>query len=433
MEFLDKNKITGYQKIILLMCLFCVMLDGFDIIIISYTAPSISRDLEISHQQLGLVFSSGFVGMALGAMLVPMIASIYGPRMVICGFLLIVGIATGLVFFTQTIPYLAILRLITGMGLGGLVAVVPAFAAEFSPLNYRTFILSGILSGTSVGSALGGLISAIVIPEYGWRVLYLITGLLLILTGVLFRWLMPESIYFRINQKGDSSLADINELLLKMGHEAIEKLPDIPKDQPGLKSVIGLLDPLRRSNTLLCWAGFFLGYGAIYFLTSWLPKILVDSGFPEQQSMQSMVILTIGSLFGAMSIGWVSRRRQLNCFLSISFFCASALTVLLALVISLQFHQVYILFLIAFLVGFSLHGAFANFYALGLSVYPPHLKITGIGWCYGLGRCGAIVSPAFAGYLLGTGTTINQLLVLCSLIIAVKALLIVFIKPKESY
>ncbi|MFA5632336.1 MAG: MFS transporter [Porticoccaceae bacterium] len=432
-EILDARKITPAQAGILALCFFSMMLDGFDVLIIAFTAPDIAQEMAISSQQLGLVFSAALLGMALGAMLLSSIADLYGRRLVISAMLILSGLATCAVFHVESALQLIALRFIAGLGLGTMVAVLPGLGGEFSPAANRSLITSILVAGMSIGTVVGGIISAWAIPLIGWRALYLYAGAVIIFTGVLFFIVVPESIQFLLSRKKDNALAAINRTLRYIGHPSLERLPnDSAATTLESASVKALLTPTRRTVTLLAWGMFFMAFAAQYFVNIWLPKLLVESGVASSLAIQSVVILNTGAIIGTVGIGLLSRWWSLQRLLVLAFSTATLLLLVLAgIMLHAADSAIGLIWLIAFVIGFTLHGGFGNLYTVALILYPAHIRITGLGWCVGLGRGGAIISPALAGLLLGAGLAASQVVVVFAIVTLLAMLLTRKVPVKE--
>jgi len=432
-EILHISRITKIQGCIIFLCFIGMMLDGFDIVIISFTAPSISRDWSVSPEQLGLVFSSGLVGMTAGAMFLSSVADLYGRRTLVSLSLIATGIATSAVYYSSSVSELIALRFVAGLGMGALMAVLPAMGGEYSPQTQRNFILSIMVSGTSVGSVIGGVVSAWAIPEFGWRPLYFYTGIVIVATGILFFLVVPESLQHIASRGRENALERINGILKYIGQQPIAALPQgSGGNATESASVKSLLTPARRRMTFFAWCAFGMGFAGMYFMTNWMPKIFVDSGIPEEQSIHAVVILTFGSILGATTVGWLSKRWSLNYLIGIAFVVGTILTLVLSLIIrNSDGSLVTTIWVVSFLIGITIHGAFANLYTIALTIYPPQIRITGIGWCYGLGRAGAIISPALAGVMIGMGMDSANVLAWFAITIAAAAFFTWRIKVKE--
>ena len=132
-EILDPKKITLVQLAILATCFACKMLEGFANVIIAYTAPATSGDWQISPGELGVVFSAGLAGMAIGAMFIASLAVIYGRRLVATMALVLMGSATLAGYYIDSIGALIATRVFAGIGIGTLMAVLTALGGEYSP------------------------------------------------------------------------------------------------------------------------------------------------------------------------------------------------------------------------------------------------------------------------------------------------------------
>lgn len=432
-DFLHESKITPVQWGILVLCYIAYILDGFDIVVISFTAPAISADWDIAADQLGLVFSAGVLGMTLGAMFLSSLADLYGRRRVVSLMLLLAGLATYGVIYVDTVPQLIALRLIAGLGLGALVATLAPLCGEYSPRRYRTLILAVLFSGASLGPVLGGLITAPLVVEYGWRSIFQYAGLLTILMSVLVYLVVPESMAFIIKREPDGALPKVNRILKYIGQNPIDRLPPLnTATAQESASVLSLLVPSRRAMTLLTWLTFFLGFLAVYFLTSWVPQILVNTGFSQEQAIQGTIMVPLGSIFGTMLFGWLARWQSLNRIIAVAFVlgagCIAALSILLGKADGVDFSLIWTLL---FLVGITLMGGFSNLYTVALTIYPAQVRSTGLGWAAGLGRGGAVISPALAGFLIVLGVSMPALFLCFVLPTLLAAVGVFFIKMNE--
>lgn len=401
-DIIHESRITPMQWGILVLAFLCYVIDGFDILIIAYTAPAIIEEWGVSSQQMGLVFSAGMLGMTLGAMFLGSLADLYGRRIVVALALVIAGVSTSAVIYTSTVQQLMLLRLITGLALGTLVAAMPSMVGEFSPRLHRTLILSILFAGASLGSVLGGLIAAAVIIDYGWQNIFLYAGILTTILGILIYIVAPETISFIIKRKPDEALDRVNQILKYIGQNQVTQLPSVSESESRESAtVVSLLTPARRATTALIWAGFFLGFTAVYFLTSWVPQIMVNVGIPQDQAIRSAVVIALGGMIGTPMWGWLGRWWQLNSLVATGFLIGGLLIVAFAILLTTaQSPQIYLAWSLLFLIGLTLMGAFANLYTVALTVYPAQVRSTGLGWSSGLGRAGAVVSPALAGIMM---------------------------------
>lgn len=430
-EILDTKKFTLVQLAILATCLVCKMLEGFANAIIAYTAPAISRDWQASPEELGMVFSAGLAGMTIGAMFISSYADTYGRRFVAMAAMLLMGAATLAVFFINSVETLVAARILSGIGIGTLMAVLTTLGGEYSPQSSRNFVLAALVSASALGSVVGGIIASAWLPVHGWRSLYLYSGAITLVFAGVFFVVVPESLSHLVRKNSSVSLDRINSILKHIGQKQIHALPQEDHQLAEPATVKSLLTQSRRTLTLIAWATFFSAFAGMYFIITWLPKLLVDSGIPEAESIQAVVVLTFGSMVGALVIGWISRWWELRYLIALSYGVAAMLILVFSIFLSgATSIPVKLSWFLSFLIGVTLLGGFSNMYSLALSMYPSSIKITGLGWCIGLGRGGAILSPIVAGLLLGAGITSPEVLA-WSAITAVLAMAgILLVKPR---
>ncbi len=433
-DIIPQSKITLRQGIVLLVCYFAYILDGYDIVVISYTAPAISADWGIPSQALGLVFSASLLGMTLGAMFLASLADIYGRKLVVGGMLLAVGVATLAVVYASSVSQLVVLRFIAGLGLGTIMASLAPLAGEFSPARYRTLILALLVSGAALGPIVGGIFTSTAIDTYGWQSVFVCAGTLTLLAAALMFSVVPESMAFIIRRKPDGALQKINNTLVYLGHQAIAQLPQIKegaaKESASVKS---LLMQSRWKITFKVWGSFFFAYSASYFLSSWLPQILVQSGLDQQRAIQAVVMASVGSLVGAVLFGWLGRWWQLNRLIAASFVVGAISYVVLGVLITNldAANPGWIFWTVLFVSGFATSGAFSNLYSVAMTIYPAQVRSTGIGWATGIGRSGAVVSPALAGLLLAAGVPLTILLTVFATFFLASAICLLFLAMRE--
>lgn len=432
-ELLHPTRLSPMQWVILLFCMLASMIEGFDIVIIAYTAPAISQDWGVQSSELGVVFSAGVLGMTLGAMMLGGLADRYGRRIVVTGALLAAGVATSLVVYTSNVTELVTLRVMAGLALGALVATLPALTGEFSPSRRRTLIIATLIASANIGGFAGGLIVAELIASVGWKGIFLYTGLLTIVIGVVVWLLVPESLEFVRRKNTDGALETVNRTLKFMGQQPVAQLPPLPTQVKAEKaSVAALLVPARRATTLLVWVAFFLSFLAVYFVSSWMPPVLTAAGLSTKEAIQATTALPMGAIIGNVLIGWLAGRWGLNRMMAGAFalgaICMAALSFMHSILPSLPF---IVIWGILCLTGVTLLGSFGNMYNVAITVYPAHIRGTGMGWAAGLGRAGAVASPTLAGMMMAAQLSMPTVFFLFAIPALLAAVCVAFISMRE--
>lgn len=395
---LAERPMTRFQIGTVLLCQLINILDGFDVVIISYAGPLIAREWGLEPTDLGLVFSAGLFGMTIGAFVLAPLADSIGRRKTILLGLTMVTAGMLATYWVQTVPQLVACRAFTGLGIGALFASLTTLVTEYSSEKRRTMSVSILYLGYPIGATLGGLLAKQFIETEGWQTFFLYGGLL---TGALIPialWKLPESLEFLLTRQPSGALTQANQVIAKLGGEGIDSLPAKPKiaESAGV-SVLFASD--YRQQTIKLWIGFFSALLVIYFLISWTPQILIGAGLPLDQSILGGMLLNAGGGAGMLVLGFLSATIPLNRMiagyfvLGALFMCVFALTgTSLSLMIGLTV-----------LIGFFSYGALIGLYALAAQQYPPNARSTGVGWAIGVGRIGSIVGPYAAGLMIALG------------------------------
>ncbi len=414
------------QLALLGICFFLNMVDGFDVLAMSFAAPTLADDWSLSPQRLGIVFSAGVLGMTLGAMLLAPVTDRIGRRPMILLAVLVMGCAMFCTGYATNLPTMVALRVVTGLAIGAMLASLTALVSEFFPDRHRNLAVGVMLAGYPLGAVLGGALAAVLIPQYGWQGVFFAGGLMTLGTLPLVWRLVPESVQFLASRRRPNSLARINQILQQLGHKALDDLP-VLADEPPPARVRSLLEGQYREATLRLWCSFFLCFGTLYFLLSWIPKLLVDAGIPLNQAIYAGIAFNLGGAGGNLLMGWASGRFGLQrTILVFNLMAAAGMLVFASASLAVSS-----LLLLTGFIGLFQQGGFVGFYMVAARVYPAEIRTTGVGWGIGLGRFGAVIAPYMAGLLIGAGWSGNLLFVLFSVPLIIGGLVVLTIRAGE--
>lgn len=380
------------------------MLDGMDVMIISYAAPTIATEWTISPQILGNIFSAGLFGMALGTLFIAPRADIIGRRNIILFSALIMGATVLLTCFAQNATQLVYYRFISGLGIGSMLASTATLTAEYAPQKTKDFWISFVMSGYPIGAVLSGMIAAKIIPIFGWRTMFQFAGIATLLTLPFVYFFLIESIDFLIKKQPKNALQKVNIILTKMKQNNLAMLPPLNVEQTQYRSapLSALLQPSRRIATFQLWFALFMAFATLYFLTTWIPKLATITGLTTALSIYAGTIFNIGAFLGIVTQGYLSTRFGLK--LTISGFLL--LTALLMVTFAFCKGAVLVLLLLG-MIGFCIQGGFVGLYAVAAGLYPTEIRSTGVGFAMSSGRLGGIVSPSLGGWLISIGISPN--------------------------
>jgi len=394
---IDKNPMTGLQYSTIFICFLMNLLDGIDVSVISYTAPAIAKAWDISPQALGTVFSAGLFGMTIGALFLAPFADKIGRKSIILISGIIMGVCIYLTSYAASITELLIYRFLSGLGIGSMLASTASLTSEYTPNKTRDFWVSFVVSGYPIGAVIAGLVAAKVIPTEGWHQMFLIAGIASMFSVPLILFFLSESIDFYLRTQPQNALEKLNKILAKMNIQSLESLPIIDKIKSKLP-VGQLLKTDFRKPTLQLWAALFMAFAALFFLTSWIPKLTKDAGLSEKLAIYSLAVFNIGAFFGIITQGYFSSKYGLKKTLGLILVLTGVLMASFGLFVGSD-----VILLVLALLGFGIQGGFVGLYALSARLYPTEFRTTGVGWAMGAGRLGGIVGPLIGGLLIGAG------------------------------
>ena len=349
------------------------MLDGMDVLIISYTAPAIAKAWSISPANLGIVFSSGLVGMTAGAIFLAPLADRFGrkPLMVLAA--LLMGSCIYLTSYATDINVLMIYRFISGLGIGTMMASTAAITAEYAPERTRDFWVSTVVAGYPVGAVLTGISSAKIIAESGWEHLFELAGIATFLIVPVLLFLLKESDEFKAKAK--------------------------PEDA----KLSALFTSEFKMSTWQLWSALFLSFTTLYFLMNWIPKLATNAGLSMELAIYSGTIFNLGAIVGIPVQGYFSSRFGLKKSIGTLLLITAVLLGIFGL-----FSGSNLILVVLFFLGFGVQGSFVGLYAVAARMYPTAFRSTGVGWAIGMGRLGGIIGPVLGGLLVGLGFGMGQ-------------------------
>jgi MFS transporter, AAHS family, 4-hydroxybenzoate transporter len=418
--------ITTVQFTTIFICFLMNMLDGMDVMVVSYAAPSIGKEWAISPQAMGSVFSAGLLGMTLGTLFIAPRADILGRRTIILFSALLMGLTVFSTYLVQSVEQLLFFRFISGLGIGSMLASTATLASEYAPAKTKDFWVSFVMSGYPIGAVLSGLAAAQIIPVSGWRTMFQVAGVATLIALPLIWFFLAESLDFLLKKQPKGALQKANAILSKMNRPVLGNLPPLSMGSIEKPSVTSLLTPERQLSTLQLWLALFMAFGSLYFLTTWIPKLASSAGLSIELAIYAGTVFNLGAFMGIMTQGYLSSkfglRRTIFAFLA-------ATAVLMAV---FGFFKGSALVLILFgLIGFGVQGGFVGLYSVATRFYPTEIRSTGVGFAMSAGRIGGIVGPLFGGFLIGKGLSMTANFMIFAIPTILAGVATLLIKSKE--
>jgi MFS family permease len=374
-------------------------LDGFDVLSSAFAGPGIKQEWGLGPEGLGLVLSMELIGMGVGSLALGGAADTFGRRRTILACLILM--ATGMfgAVTAATPVQLSLWRIVTGLGIGGMLAAINAVCFEYSSIRGRAFAMALMVIGYPLGAFFGGLVAADLLKTHDWRAIFLFGGSATALCIPLVLLLIPETPSWLAQARPANALARINRTLTRMGHPPIDALPErAPGSAKG--SLADIFAPAYRRTTLILSVGYAAHALTFYFILKLAPSIISDPQFAGQSFTRSegasvLAYANLGGAIGGACFGWFMHRFGVKR----ATMAALVLSVAMVVRFGLGAETLAGWTVAVMLAGLFTNAAIVGFYAAFASSYPTHVKATGTGFALSVGRAGAALSPYLGGVL----------------------------------
>lgn len=369
------------------------LFDAMEVGMISFIVTALAVEWHLGAQQVGLVMAINSIGMAVGAAISGLLADRFGRRSILIWTLLIFSIASGLSALATSFVVLCVLRFIAGFGLGGELPVATTLVSESVPIKDRGRAVVLLESFWAFGWIAAALIAYFVIPEYGWRMAFVIGTL-------------PAfyAIYLR---------------------RAIQDSPTFNKQQSQKITfkarVASVWSVKHRKSTITLWILWFTVVFSYYGMFLWLPSIMLLKGFDLVTSFQYILIMTLAQIPGYFTAAYFIEKFGRK-FVLVVYLLLTALSavwfgnaetegILIASGICLSFFNL---------------GAWGGMYAYSPELYPSTVRATGVGLAASFGRIGGVIGPFLVGMLVSREVAITTLFMMFFITIVIGALTVLF-------
>src|ERR1700730_11896142 len=195
-RLLNERGLSSFQIKLLVWSFFIVLIDGYDIGAIAFAAPHLVRSWGVAPNALGPVFSASLVGILFGSAVFGWVGDRFGRKAALIGSNLLFGAFTLAAAYAGNLNEMFWLRLLAGLGIGGVIPNVVAINAESAPRKLRATLAIIAVGFVPIGGAIPGFVTAALVPAHGWPILFLIGGVVPIVIAVAAVFGLPESIKF---------------------------------------------------------------------------------------------------------------------------------------------------------------------------------------------------------------------------------------------
>lgn len=403
---IDERPVSRFQVWMLVLLGASVVMDGFDAQAMGFVAPAIIRAWGVDKAALGPVFGASLMGMLVGSLVLSPLADRIGRRPVLIGSTVFFGLCMLATPLATNLAQLFGVRFVTGLGLGGIMSNAMALAGEYSPKRRRVSLMMWVSCGFTAGAMLGGVVSAALIPRWGWISVFFVGGAIPLGIAALMLRFLPESMQFLVVH--GRSLVRVRSWIARIAPDvriSDDAQPFVSETKPSGALVAELFRNGRTGFTLLLWGINFMNLLNLFFLSSWLPTLVTSGGHDLSTAVLAGTVLQFGGVLGTVAMGPVIDRIGFYRVL-VPVFAIAAVAVF---AIGQPALSLVALFLVIFVSGLCIVGGQPAINALAATLYPTSVRSTGVGWSLGIGRAGSIVGPVVAGQLIGWHWTGSEL------------------------
>src|SRR5882757_9228155 len=390
---------------------FCgIMFDAADFALFGAALPPIAREFGLGPAQSGLLATVGLIGAFLGALFWGTISDYIGRRTAFQATVGIFSVFTALVAASWNMVSLGVFRLLSNFGLGGEVPVTLTLSSEFSPGRIRGRMTGTMMAGFPVGLVVAAALSLAIVPNFGWRALFIV-GIVPAILLFFVRRYMPESVRYLLSKgrvaEAERTVEQIEREALGQGSAKVNAVPatqSVPEAvaETGTAAahrvtVFELLAPSRRKRTILLWIVSFCFLWSSNGILFMLPTILTQRGIPLSQALTFQLVQGLCGFVGYTACGFLIDRFGRRPVLFLYFFIGAGFHLWFA-----EASGIWSYVAIG-LVGVVNPGVYGSTGVYVGELFPTHLRATAVGWFFGIGRIGSFLAPAIVGLLLAYG------------------------------
>jgi AAHS family 4-hydroxybenzoate transporter-like MFS transporter len=399
-EIIDSQPVGKLQLRTVALCCLVAALNGFDGQVIGFLAPSMAADLHVDVRSFGPMFAAGFLGLMMGAMIMGPLGDRVGRKPALLISTLVFGVLAGLTGFVHSMNELVLVRFLTGLGLGGALPNVAALATEYMPKRFNRIPASLIGAAIPAGAMSAGLIATVLVPEWGWRPMFYLGGIMPLMLAAALALALPESArYLSLDPRKQGQ---VRRIMAKIWPEAARldahfAAPARIAESGG--SVFELFRHGRATFTSMLWVINIMSFMVLYFIISWMPALLKAASLPITAGITSITAFSFGGIVGSLAEGPLMNRFSPERVLLAEYIAFAVLVgVLAALPLSVG-----LVAILSFVLGVTVQAAQAGLIIFAVTLYPTEIRSTGAGWGVAVGIVGSIIGPLLGGAAMLAG------------------------------
>ena len=384
-----------------------LVFDGYDLVVYGTCVSTFLRDASqlgvVTPATAGALGSYALFGVLVGALLAGSVGDILGRRKVMLFAYAWFSIGMAITAMTSSVATFGVMRFITGLGVGALVATTGALVSEYAPKGKKNLLIAIVYSGIMIGSLLAALLAILLLEHIGWRGMFWIGALPIVTLLPLAYFKMPESVAWLASRGRMEEARAVPEQTVF----EIPLPPAVGDAESGTSEVKAGFVGLFKSYpipTILLGLMSATGLMLVYSLNTWLPELMLRAGFNAKGSLSFLLVLNGGAVIGALMGSKVADRFGAKMVVAACFGIGALSIAALTLNFSLG-----ILLAMVAIVGLGTSGTQTLIYGLVANYYRTNVRGAGVAWCAGFGRIGGVGGPMLGGYLAGGGFALESI------------------------
>ena len=433
-QFIDEIGSTKYTAFVVTMLAIATMFDGFDYMLVPYTMSQIATDWGLDPIATGSLTSWSMIGLIVGGAVGGLLADKFGRKVMLVISVTLFSLFTIPVCFAPNFTVFAACRILAGLALGSMLPLSISCTSELVPSKRRAVYISTVCAMMTVGYVLASLVAMAIIPLWGWRPVFLVSGVGL-LFAILLGIAMPESPNWLVNAgRNEKAAAVLNKFAKSSGKDIVVEpnmltvaKKEVVVEKSTMKALFGSKEMVV--TTLSLWVVYFCAMFCIYGINAWLPSLLLQKGFDLAGSYTFSMANNFAGIFGNIFVGWVVSQIGKKKGPLVGFACAAVAILIMAYITG----GTVILLVAACLMGWCINMMPASINPVAPEMYQTSARSTGVAWMQSIGRLAGFLSPIIVGVVVAAGFDYSSTLAVFAIPAVIAMIFIlVFFKDGES-
>ncbi|MGO4416797.1 MFS transporter, putative metabolite:H+ symporter [Cupriavidus sp. OV038] len=402
---LERLPMTGYQRSLFGIIATAWFFDSMDLGLMTFVLGSIKAEFGLTAAQAGMLASSSFLGMFLGAAIAGLLADRFGRKPVFQVSMIFWGVGSLMCGLADNVTTLMLYRVLLGFGMGMEFPIGLSMVSEIVPAKSRGKYVAILEGFWPIGFIAAGAMTYFLLPMIGWRGIFIALAVPAVFVFVV-RRMVPESPRWLEDvgrkREADAVMAGIEQRVERAWGRALPPVAATYRSPQPTNRKARFMElwsgPYAR-RTIMLWSVWFFALLGYYGLTTWLGALLQQAGYAVTKSVLYTVYISLAGIPGFMFSAWLLEKwgRKPTCALMLLGSAVAAYAYGQAAV-----HKVPVEQLIAagLCMQFFLFGMWSVLYAYTPELYPTRSRATGSGFASSIGRIGSLAGPYLVGVLL---------------------------------